>query len=149
MKIEFFDLLESAGWEPVSYDQADPNFFWEGGGALADASVNVAATFDGAVSRSTRVDPDFTMSGIQLRPGFAFPWHSHNLRQLIIVNSGELIASEDGETRTLVAGDFWITEADSKHQMTAGPEGAIYVVTWPVWVQLKTTWYPGEGWIDN
>lgn len=150
MKIEFFDLLSSEGWEPISYDRHNPHHFWDGGGSLADAPVDIEASFEGATWRSTRVDPDFTMGGIRVKPNFTFPWHSHNLRQLIILNGGELtVTAADGESKALAPGDFWISEANSKHTMTAGPEGAVFVETWPVWVQLKTTWYPGDGWVAS
>jgi quercetin dioxygenase-like cupin family protein len=148
MQIQFFDLLEAEGWDPVSYDQSNPNYSWGGDGSLDDAPVDVKATFDGASWVSTRVDADFTMRGVRWRPNFTVPWHSHNLRQLIIVMGGELtVEDEDGEKHTVKAGDFWISEANTKQTFTAGAEGVTYVETWPVWVQLYTTWYPGEGWI--
>jgi hypothetical protein len=54
---------------------------------------------------------------------------------------------EDGEKRTLGPADFWISEAGTKHSMTAGPEGVSYIETWPVWVQLVTTWHDGPTWV--
>ena len=148
MKIDFFDLNADTDWEPIVYDQANPSYSWGGGGSLADAPVDLAATFDGAMFRSMRVDSDFNMGGVRCRPNFTIPWHSHNLRELIIVMGGEFtVESDDGSgPRTVRAGDFWISEAGTKHTMTAGPEGVSYIETWPVWVELKTTWHEGAGW---
>ena len=149
MLIEFFDLMAEDGWEPTTYDQSSPNFLWADGGSLADAPVDMAATFDGAVSRSSRVDGDFNMAGARCRPGFTVPWHHNNLRELIIVMGGEFTVEwgDDGEHRTIQAGDFWISDAGTKHTMTAGPEGVTYIETWPVWVELVTTWYDDPGWV--
>lgn len=149
MKIDFFDLNAADGWEPAtSYDQSSSAHLWENGGPLVDAPIDMAATFEGAVSRSTRVDGDFNMAGARLAPGFTLPWHSNNLRELVVVMGGELtVESDDGEKRTIGLGEFCISEADAKHRMTAGPEGATYIETWPVWVQLVSTWYDGPGWV--
>ena len=150
MQIEFFDLLAAEGWEPIAFDQADRNYRWGGEGSLADAPVDMAATFEGAMWRSMRVDADFNMGGVRCKPNFTLPWHSLNLRQLIIVMGGELtVESADGQTETVKAGDFWISGADVKQTITAGPEGVTYVDTWPVWVQLITTWHDGDSWVKR
>jgi quercetin dioxygenase-like cupin family protein len=150
MQIDFFDLLAAEGWDPIVFDQSSPNDIWGGGGLLADAPVDMAATFDGAMWRSTRVDTDFNMGGVRCRANFTVPWHDHNLRELIIVMGGEFTVEwgDNEERRTIGPGDFWISEAGTKHTMTAGPEGVTYVETWPVWVQLKTTWHEG-GWVPR
>lgn len=150
MQIEFFDLLADEGWDPIVFDPSDPNFRWGGEGSLPAAPVDMVATFDGAMWRSSRVDADFNMGGVRVKPNFTVPLHSLNLRQLIIVMGGEVaVESAEGESRTVKAGDFWISEANVKQTFTAGPEGAIYVDTWPVWVQLITTWHPGSNWVKR
>ena len=55
------------GWTPMSIDPADPSAAsGVDGGPLADAPVDVAATFDGAMWRSTKIDPSFNLIGVQL-----------------------------------------------------------------------------------
>lgn len=150
MQIEFFDLLAAEGWEPIAFAQFDPNFRWGGDGPLVDAPIDLAATLDGGMWQSTRVDQDFNMGGKRCKPGLTVPWHSLNLRQLILVMGGEFaVESAEGESRTVKAGDFWISEANVKQTMTAGPEGVTYVDTWPVWVQLYTTWYDDDHWVKR
>jgi quercetin dioxygenase-like cupin family protein len=149
VKIEFFDLNAADGWDAAtSYDQSSSSQLWDDGGPLAQAPVDMEATFEGSASRSARVDGDFNMAGVRLVPGFTVPWHSNNLRELIVVMGGDLtVESDDGDKRTIGLGEFCISEANAKHSMTAGREGASYIETWPVWVQVVTTWYDGPGWV--
>lgn len=150
MRIEFFDLLATDGWEPVAFDQSSRSFLWGGEGSLAAAPIDLAATLDGAMWRSSRVDADFNMGGVRWRPNFTVPWHSHNMRQLnIVLGGGVTVDSEDGSQYTVKSGEFWISDANSKQTFTTGPEGVSYVETWPVWVQLYTTWHPADGWVTR
>jgi hypothetical protein len=146
--IEFFDLNASDGWEPVTFDQSNPNNLWGDGGLLGDAPVDVAKTLNGARQHSQRVDADFVMAGARWKPNFTTPWFSSNLRQLFIVMGGEFtIESEAGEKASRKLGEFVIIPAGEKVRLSTGPEGVVYVETWPIWVQRYTTWYPGDGWL--
>jgi quercetin dioxygenase-like cupin family protein len=146
--IEFFDLNAAEGWAPVSFDPPASSELWAGGGLLADAPVNAAKTLDGARWVSERVDSDFVMAGARWKGNFTTPWHTHNLRQLIIIMGGELtIESETGDVETIHLGEFVIIPAEEKVRFTTGSEAASYVETWPVWVQRFTTWHPGDGWV--
>jgi len=53
--ISFFDLLADEGWEPLDFFQGDPTFYWHDGGFIANAPVDIAATLDGAMWKSTNV----------------------------------------------------------------------------------------------
>jgi hypothetical protein len=57
--IAFFDLLADDGWEPLQFDPADPTFYWNDGGWMTSAPVDIAATFDGAMWASTSVEREF------------------------------------------------------------------------------------------
>jgi quercetin dioxygenase-like cupin family protein len=151
MKIDFYDLQTDDAWSPFVPDLSSPNELWAGGGTLADAPVDVKATFDGAMWKSTRVDPDFVMNGVRLKPNFTVPPHSNHLRELIIVVGGQITVDwGEGTTRTVTIGEYWHTDPGTKLTMTAGPDGARYVETWPVWViDHSTTWYDGDSWVKH
>src|SRR5262245_66348034 len=89
--IKFFDLLADDGWAPLQMDQTNPAFSWSEGGSLADAPVDVKATFDGAMWYSTLVERAFNITGLRCRAGFTVPQHHHNRRMLVIVFGGELV----------------------------------------------------------
>ncbi len=150
MPIDFCDLLSDEGWTPYVVDAASPTQHWNAGGSLADAPVDVAATFEGAMSISTEVDPAFKAYGFRCRPGFAIPRRHHAIRQLIIVHGGAAIVtwgadgSEGSETFRL--GEFWTTDADTPYTITAGPEGLVYVESWPDPIEQVETWWHDHGW---
>ena len=90
MPISFFDLLADEGWEPLDFFQGDPTFYWNDGGFVANAPVDIAATLDGAMWRSTNVEPAFRWQGRRIRPGFTVPKRHVNHPQLMIVVGGQL-----------------------------------------------------------
>ena len=90
MPISFFDLLADDGWEPLAFDPADPSFYWNDGGFMTTAPVDITATFDGAMWHSTNVEPAFKWRGRRIRAGFIVPKRHHNLRQLTIVVGGSI-----------------------------------------------------------
>ena len=148
--IEFCNLLDDEGWTPLSVDQSSPTYFWNDGGLLADAPVDMAATFAGGMWVSTKVDRSFNLNGLRCAPNYTVPRHHHNLRELIIVFGGEFtLEYDDGHkqsSRRVGPGEFWISEAGTSYMMTAGPEGVTYVETWPEpMAQLETYWHEG-GW---
>jgi len=150
--IEFFNLLDTEGWESMPVDQKSPTYFWaDGGGLLSDAPVDMDATFGGNMSFSTKIDRAFNMNGLRCKPGFTVPKHHHNLRELIIVFGGEFTVEDGdtGESRTVGPGKFWISDAGTPYTMTAGPEGVTYIETWPEPVSnLETTWHD-VGWVHR
>ena len=151
--IEFFNLLDDEGWEPLRVDQASPAHFWNDGGSLADAPVDVEATFDGSMWYSTRVDRSFNLDGRRSAPNFTMPRHHHNMRVLIIVFGGEFTVEWDDDeqrnSRRVGSGEFWISDAGTPFTMTAGPEGVTYVETWPEPVAKLETYWHDVGWIHR
>ena len=101
MAIDYFCLLGDAtnaeGWAPMTIDPASPSQHWIDGTPLAAAPVDVNATFDGAMWRSTKIDPAFNLIGVKLRGGFTMPRHHQSLRQLVIVFGGELRVEHGGD----------------------------------------------------
>jgi hypothetical protein len=88
--ITFFDLLDDDGWEPLAFDPADPSFYWNDGGFMTAAPVDIAANFDGAMWHSTNVEAAFRWRGRRIRAGFTVPKRHHSLRQLMIVVDGSI-----------------------------------------------------------
>lgn len=147
MPIEFFDLLDDEGWEPRSIDAADAGFRWSEGGALAEAPVDVIATFDGARQVATGIDPTFGLTGIRLRAGFHVPRHRHDEQVLRIVFGGSFEIVTDDETIAVSAGGF-CTIDDEVHAIVAGLGGVTYTESWHLEASdVITTWYPDPAWV--
>ncbi len=158
VSIDFFNLLDDEGWVPLSVDESSVASFWVDGSPLSEAPVDVAATFDGAMWCSTKIDRSFNLYGLRCRPNFTVPRHHHNLRQLIIVCGGELVVEHSGESdqganslvrRRVGAGQFFVSGAGTPITTTTGGEGAIYMVTWPAPVATLETYWHRHGWIDR
>jgi quercetin dioxygenase-like cupin family protein len=151
--IEFLDLLAplDAGWEPLSPDTG-PRATWSDGGSLADAPVDVAATFDGAAWRSTSIDPSFGLTGVRLRGGFTVPAHRHNRSLLLLVFGGAVTVrfaepDTDEQEAQVGSGQFCVIEAETVYSLTAVGDGATFLSSWPNEApELETTWYPGHAW---
>jgi hypothetical protein len=148
--IAFFDLLADDGWEPLQFDPADPTFYWNGGGWMTSAPVDIAATFDGAMWGSDHVEREFKWRGRKIRPGFTVPKRHHNLRQLMILVGGELDIEygEDNEKAHLSGcGAFWVAEKWVPYTMTAGPEGVTYLEGWTESIPVaETHWHDDRNW---
>lgn len=148
MPIEFFDLLDDDGWEPRPIDPFDDGARWSEGGALADAPVDVAATFDGARGVATGIDPTFDLDGIRLRAGFTVPRHHHDQQVLRIVFGGTLDIVTDDDRATVGPGQFVVVDADTVHGLVAGPDGVTYTESWHLEApSVTTTWHPDPAWV--
>ena len=149
MSIDFFNLRDDDGWNPLIVDQSNPNYFWIDGRPLTQAPVDVAATFAGAMWYSTRIDRSFNLDGLRLRANFRMPRHHLNLRQLIIVFGGTLLAGHVGQ-RQVGPGEFFVSDAGTPLTLTAGPEGVTYVATQPQpSMTLETYWHECDAWISD
>lgn len=147
MPIEFFDLLDDEGWQPRPLDPDDGDHRWSDGGRLADAPVDVAATFAGARWVATGIDPTFGLDGIRLRAGFVVPRHHHDQQVLRIVYGGSLALHAGDDVATVRAGEFCTIDADTVHSLTAGPEGVTYTESWHLDAsEVVTTWHPDPAW---
>lgn len=150
MSIEFFDLLADEGWELRSPDPTSPAHRWSEGGTLADAPIDLAATFDGARLVATGIDATFGLTGIRLRPGSTVPLHHHDQQVLRIVFGGSFEVRTDGpetDVVTVAGGQFCTIEAGVVHSLTAGPDGVTYTESWHLGVtDPVTTWHPDAAW---
>ncbi len=151
--LTFADLLDNQDWVPLSLDQQHfPSYFWIDGGSLSDAPIDFAATFDGAMWMSKKpIDiPAFNRNPLRVRAHFTVPRHHHNFDEMIFVFEGEYsIDYGEGDERATVRvgpGDCFVSHAGTPYTMTAGPEGVVYIETWPGPVRkLETTWHD-VGW---
>ena len=150
MPITFFDLLDDDGWEPLSFDPGDPSFYWNDGGFMTTAPVDITATFDGAMWHSTNVEAAFRWRGRRIRPGFTVPKRHHNLRQLMIVVAGSIdvaYGDDDEEDQRVEAGEFWVAEKAAPYTMTVGPDGVTYLECWTEPMSLaETYWHDDSHW---
>ena len=164
MPIEFLDLLGGGGWEPLSPD-VGAGSVWSEGGSLLNAPVDPAATFEGAMWRATRIDPTFGLTGVRLRDGFRVPLHHHDRSLLIIVFGGSVTLAtgagcadqsdgaeeqaEQAEQAELGSGQFCVIEAGTAYSLTAGPDGATFLISWPQGEQERVTcWHPDPAWVS-
>ncbi|MFT4262940.1 MAG: hypothetical protein QM572_06145 [Nocardioides sp.] len=150
MPLHYDDFLSSDAWEPLTVTPEDPSFYWNDGGFMTAAPVDVAATFDGAMWASEKIDPWFQMQPRKIAPGFTVPLRHHNMRQMMIVIDGEMNVEYDlGEgSQRVLAGEFWICEVGTPYTMTAGPEGVIYIQCWDGPMALiETYWHDDKNWI--
>ena len=153
--IEFLDLLAPLddGWVPWSPDVETGR--WDDGGSLAESPVDVAATFEGAVWRTTRTDDSFGLTGLRFRTGATVPRHRHDQDLLLLVVGGVLsvrFVDGDGDdvsdqVARLEAGQFAVIEADTVHSLVAGDDGATVLTCWPLRVpEVGTTWCDDPAW---
>jgi quercetin dioxygenase-like cupin family protein len=64
---------------------------------------------------------------VELDPGAVVAEHSHESEQLGIVLRGTIDFRIDDERRELGPGGTWCIPANTPHEATAGPEGAIVI----------------------
>jgi mannose-6-phosphate isomerase-like protein (cupin superfamily) len=152
VSIDFFDLLDDEHWVPSFVDPSDPRHHWFDGSPLADAPVDVARTFDGAMWRSSKIDPAFHLEGVRIRAGFSVPRKHLDQRQLVIVLDGELLVRCQGERdpgRTVGANQFFVISAGTPFSTTAGASGATYLETCAQPFHPVETYWHASGWIEK
>jgi len=93
----------------------------------------------------------FNRNPLKVVPNFVVPKHHHNMDEMIFVFEGEynIEHGDPGEeTTTRVGpGQFFLSRAGTPYTMTSGPEGVIYIETWPNPVStLQTVWHD-VGWV--
>ena len=66
-----------------------------------------------------------TLGAVELDPGAVVPEHRHENEQLGIVLSGSLRFRVGDEARDLGPGGTWRIPANTPHEVTAGPDGAV------------------------
>jgi len=155
MGILVSDLLDDEDWVPLALDQQDnPTYFWHDGRPLAEAPVDFAATFDGAMwmTRKPIRIFRFNRNPLRVRANFVVPRHHHSLDEMVIVLRGEYsIAYGDDaanqETVRIGAGEYFLSRAGTPYTMTAGDEGVTYLETWPAPLPTLLTYWHEEGWV--
>ena len=157
MGIHFDSLVDHHDWTPMELErqQFNPSYFWFDGRPLKDAPVDFVATFDSAMWGSHQsIDVGaFNRNPLKVRPNFTVPRHHHNMDEMILVFAGQYSiehGDEDNPETTVVRpGEFFLSRAGTPYTMTAGPEGVIYIETWPNPVStLETVWYD-VGWVHR
>ena len=78
-----------------------------------------------------------TMAVIELDPGAVVPEHRHENEQLGPVLDGMLIFRVGDETRECRPGETYRILADTPHEATAGPEGAVVL---DVFAPIRSDW---------
>jgi quercetin dioxygenase-like cupin family protein len=68
-----------------------------------------------------------TLSVVELDPGAIVAEHAHENEQLGIVIQGSMDFRVGGERRRLGPGGTWLIPANTPHEATAGPEGAVVI----------------------
>ncbi len=68
-----------------------------------------------------------TLGVVELDPNSIVPEHSHENEQLGIVLAGSVSFRVGGESRELGPGGTWCIPANTPHEVTTGPEGAVVI----------------------
>lgn len=68
-----------------------------------------------------------TLGVVELDANSTVPEHSHENEQLGMVLSGSLTFRVGDESRELGPGGTWNIPADTPHEVTVGPEGAVVI----------------------
>ena len=68
-----------------------------------------------------------TLSVVELEPGAVVAEHSHENEQLGIVIRGAMDFRVGDERRELGPGATWLIPANTPHEATAGPDGAVVI----------------------
>jgi quercetin dioxygenase-like cupin family protein len=95
--------------------------------AFADlASIAPQQVWERIAARSVHGDR-ITMSVVELDPGAVVAEHSHENEQLGIVLRGTMDFRVGDQRRELGPGGTWCIPANTPHEATAGPEGAVVI----------------------
>lgn len=96
--------------------------------------------WEGVVARGVNGER-MTLAVIELAPGAVVPEHRHTNEQLGLVLQGMLIFRVADETRECRPGETYRILADTPHQATAGPDGAVVL---DVFAPIRSDWAPFE-----
>ena len=90
------------------------------------AGIGPLPIWDGIAARAVSGER-ITLAVIELDPGAVAAEHAHENEQLGIVLSGTMTFRVGDEVRELGPGGTWKIAADTPHEATAGPEGAVVI----------------------
>jgi mannose-6-phosphate isomerase-like protein (cupin superfamily) len=158
MGMHFDSLLDPSNWTPMELEeqQYSPNYYWHDGRQLSDSPADFVATFRDAmwVSLESIDVAAFNRSPLKVRPNFVVPRHHHTTKEMIFIFHGTYsieYGDVDNPGKVVVGpGQFFLSYPGTPYTMTAGPEGVIYIETWPQHVTGggDTIWYD-VGWIHR
>jgi mannose-6-phosphate isomerase-like protein (cupin superfamily) len=158
MGMHFDSLLDPGNWTPMELEeqQYSPNYYWHDGRKLRDSPADFVATFRDAmwVSLESIDVAAFNRSPLKVRPNFVVPRHHHTTKEMIFIFHGTYsieYGDVDNPEKVVVGpGQFFLSHPGTPYTMTAGPEGVIYIETWPQHITGggDTIWYD-VGWIHR
>lgn len=90
------------------------------------ARIAPRQVWDRIVARSVNGER-ITMAVVELDPGAVASEHAHENEQLGIVLRGSMAFRVGDEVRELGPGGTWTIPANTPHEATAGPEGAVVI----------------------
>jgi len=90
------------------------------------ARIGPLPIWHGIVAR-TVAGERLTLAVVELDAGAVVAEHAHENEQLGIVLRGSMSFRVGGETRELGPGGTWTIPANTPHEATAGPEGAVVI----------------------
>lgn len=94
---------------------------------LCDLSSRARKQLAPGVQAQTFWMQNLLFSRVELEPRAVVPGHSHPHEQGLIILSGALGLTIEGETHHLAAGALYLIPGDVVHEAHAGPEGCIVV----------------------
>jgi quercetin dioxygenase-like cupin family protein len=87
-----------------------------------------------------------SLAVVELEPNAVVPEHRHENEQLGLVITGSLTFRIADETRELGPGETWTIPSNVPHEVTAGPEGAVFAPVRADWAALETAEPRGPRW---
>jgi unsaturated pyranuronate lyase len=105
--------------------------------------IGPQAIWEGVVARAVKGER-MTMAVIELDPDAVVPEHRHENEQLGLVLQGMLIFRVGDESRECRPGETYRILANTPHEATAGPDGAVVL---DVFAPIRSDWdaFPPHG----
>jgi quercetin dioxygenase-like cupin family protein len=99
-------------------------------------AISPVAIWEGVIVRAVHGERT-TLGVVELDPGSTVPEHRHENEQLGIVLRGSLRFRVGDETRRLGPGGTWRIPANTPHEVTVGPDGAVVL---DVFAPVRDDW---------
>jgi len=95
--------------------------------AFADLrAIGPQEIWNGVVARAVSGER-ITLGVVEIEAGSVVPEHAHENEQLGLVLAGSLTFRVGDESRELGPGGTWRIPANTPHEVTAGPDGAVVI----------------------
>ena len=92
--------------------------------SLSDLSDGIFRELASGLSTRVFVGDQAMLSVVSVEPNAAGRLHSHPEEQWGFLIKGSGIRTQDGQSISVTAGDFWRTPGGTSHSFEAGPDGA-------------------------